>query len=114
MTEPQRQMRLMQELFDTVRVEKFSEDYAARVTVAPGGGIDDIVITGRISGYTGAEVGQLVFELLKAARAELNAVLAERTAEVFGADASAGSPFESMPGIDELQRRIREAQEEAR
>lgn len=114
MTDPRRQMRLMKELFDTVRVEKFSDDYAARVTVAPGGGIDDITVTGRASAYNGAEIGALVFELLRAARAELDAELAAKMTEAFGAGAGAGSPFESLPGVEALRTRIDRAREEGR
>lgn len=91
------------------RAEVFSDDYAVKVVVGPGGALLDVELTSRAAKYDGPELGELIIAQIKEANRQLSAELSAQLDALMGRGiAGQGRPgLSDLPSAEEI-RRIRE------
>jgi len=101
--------REIQRVVTEARAEVYSEDYAVKVVVGPGGALLDVELTSRAAKYDGPELSELIIEQIKQANQQLSAELNAQLDALMGRTV----PGQGRPGLSELPtadevRRIRE------
>ncbi|MEV0650233.1 YbaB/EbfC family nucleoid-associated protein [Phytomonospora sp. NPDC050363] len=101
----QHRAREIQRIVAEARTEVFSEDYAVKVVVGPGGAVIDVELTSRASKYSGAELGELILEQIKRAAMQMNAELSEQLSGLMGENAgTTPAALNGLPSAGEIQR----------
>ncbi|HEY1177368.1 MAG TPA: YbaB/EbfC family nucleoid-associated protein [Phytomonospora sp.] len=102
----QHRAREIQRIVAEARTEVFSEDYAVKVTVGPGGSVLDIELTSRAAKYNGAELGELILRQIHVAAQQMSVELREQLAELMGSGMSGVAPagLTGLPSAGEIQR----------
>jgi DNA-binding protein YbaB len=101
--------REIQRIVTEARAEVFSDDYAVKVVVGPGGALLDVELTSRAAKYDGEQLGELIIEQIKRANQQLSADLSAQLDGLMGRGVEGqGRPgLSGLPSADEI-RRIRE------
>jgi hypothetical protein len=96
----------LRRIIEDTTTEVISEDHAVRAVVGPGGAILDLELTPPAFRHSAAELGDLIVDVLRQGRHELERELAQRMATVMGSEATSvvAGMFGSLPTVEDMQR----------